>query len=65
MVSGMALALNGARTTDHDTRFESGADDAEVDLGLTSHDAADGVADIGAVEIEADRPDQLQHVRLA
>jgi hypothetical protein len=65
MVRRVALALIAARTTHHDACIDRGPNDAEVDLGLAGHDAADRVADIGAVEIEPDGPDQLQRVRLA
>jgi hypothetical protein len=64
MVSRVALALFAARTT-HDARFDRRPDDVEVDLGLAGQDAADRIADIGAVEIEPYGQDQFHHVRLA
>ena len=65
MVGRVALALIAARTTRRDTCFDRGPDDAEVGFGLAGHDAADGVADIGAVETAPDAPHHLGHVRLA
>ena len=65
MVGRVAFALLGARTTGDHARLEPGAGDADVGFGLAGQDAADAVADIGAVEIEPDAPDQLRHVWLA
>ena len=65
MVRRVALALNGARTTHDDARLDRCPNDAQIDFGLAGQDAADRVADIGAVEIEPDGPDQLQCVWLA
>src|SRR5689334_17788267 len=65
MVGGVPLALLGARTTGDHARLERGADDSDVGFGLTGQHSADAVADIGAVEIEPDAPDELRHVRLA
>jgi len=65
MVRRVALALNGARTTHDDARLDRCPNDAQIDFGLAGQDAADRVADIGAVEIEPDGPDQLQCIWLA
>jgi hypothetical protein len=65
MMRRVALALNGARTTHDDARLDRYPNDAQIDFGLAGQDAADRVADIGAVEIEPDGPDQLQCIWLA
>ena len=52
MVGGVALALHSARTTRDDARLDRCPDDAQIDFGLAGQDAADAVADVGAVEIE-------------
>ena len=65
VVGRVALALSPAFTTNDDARFECRADDAEVHFGLAGHDAADRVADIGAVQTAPDAPDELRHLRLA
>jgi hypothetical protein len=65
MVRRVALALHGARTTRDDARLDRCPDDAQIDFGLAGQDAADAVADVGAVEIEPDGPGQVQRVRLA
>jgi putative membrane protein len=65
MVRRVVLALNGARTTHDDARLDRCPNDAQIDFGLAGQDAADRVADIGAVEIEPDGPDQLQCIWLA
>jgi hypothetical protein len=65
MVGGVALALFGARTTGHDACLDRRADDPEVGLGLACDNASRRVADLGAVEIETNRSDERQRVRLA
>lgn len=65
MVGRVALALVAACMADHDACLDRRAYNAEVGLGLAGHDSANRVADIRAVEIEPDAPNQLQHVRLA
>ena len=65
MVGGVALALFGARTAHDDARLDRRSDDAQIDFGLAGQDAADAVADVGAVEVEPDAPGEVQSVRLA
>jgi len=61
----VTIALLGTRTTRDHARLDRGANQTEVGLGLTGHDAACVLTHVGAVEIEANAPHQLGHVRLA
>jgi hypothetical protein len=65
VVRSVPLALLGAGTTRDHARLNHGANNAEIDLGLTGHHAAGRVANIGAIKIEPNTPHQLGHVRLA
>src|SRR4051794_4444920 len=65
MVGRVALALVAALTTGHDACVERHAHDDEVHVGLAADDAADRVADTGAVVTEPDAPDQVDDVGLA
>jgi hypothetical protein len=64
MVGRVTLALVAASTADHDACLDRRAYDAQVGLGLPGHDSAHRIADIGAVEVEPDAPNQLRHARL-
>src|ERR671915_940797 len=56
MVGRVAIALLGASTTCDNASLNRGAYDAEVGLGLTSHDPAGRVANVGAVKVEPHAP---------
>jgi hypothetical protein len=64
VVGGVPFALLGADETGRRTSFDYCADEAEIRLGLTCHDAAGGVARIGAVKAEANAAHHLAHVVL-
>jgi hypothetical protein len=65
VVRRVTIALLGARTTRDHARLDRRANQTEVGLGLTRHDPARVLTHVGAVEIEANTPHQLGHVRLA
>lgn len=64
MVGGMALALLRAGEAGRRTGFDDGADDAEIGLRLARHDAASGLARVGAIEAEPNATHHLLHVAL-
>ena len=65
VVGRVLLAFLGAGAAGHCARLDRRAEDAEIGLGLPDEDSAGGVAEIGAVEAEANAADELQYVRLA
>ena len=65
MVIGVPLALLAAGSARCRAGFERPADDAEIGLRLARDDAAGGVANIGAVETEANAADQVPDVVFA
>src|SRR5256886_15998562 len=65
MVIGVPLALLAAGSARCRAGFEHSADDAEIGFRLARHDAAGGVANIGAVETEANAADQVPDVGFA
>jgi hypothetical protein len=65
MVGRVTITLSGAGPTCDNARLDRGAYDAEVGLGLSGHHPAGRVADVGAIEIEANASHQLWDVRLA
>jgi hypothetical protein len=62
---GVALALRATGAACHGAAFKRRADDADIGRGLAGHDAAGGIADVGAVEAEANAADQILQVALA
>jgi hypothetical protein len=58
------LALLAGGTARRRTGFDHCADDSEIGLRLSDHDAAGGGASIGAVETEANAADQVPNVVL-
>ena len=65
MVGGVALALVAADAAGRHTGFDRCAEDAEIGRGLADQNAASGVADVGAVEAEANATHHLPHVVLS
>ena len=65
MVIGVPLALLAAGSARCRAGFEHWADDAEIGFRLARDDAAGGVANIGAVETEANAADQVPDVVFA
>src|SRR2546430_6656649 len=65
MVIGVPLALLAAGSARCRAGFEHSADDAEIGLRLARDDAAGGVANIGAVETQANAADQVPDVVFA
>jgi hypothetical protein len=65
VVGGVALALVPAHAARRRACLDAGAYDAEIRFRLPGHDTAGRVAGVGAVEAEANAPDQLRHVGLA
>ena len=59
MVGGVPLALLATGAAGRGAGLDRCADDAEIERGLSGHDAAGGLAGVGAVETEANAPDQL------
>jgi hypothetical protein len=64
VVGRMPLALLATGAAGHGARLDRCADDAEIGCRLAGQNAAGRVADVGAVEIEANAADQLLHVSL-
>jgi hypothetical protein len=62
---GVALALRTTGAACHQAAFKRCANHADVRRGLADHDAAGGIADVGAVEAEANAADQVPHAALA
>jgi hypothetical protein len=65
VVCRVLLALVGAGTAGHRARLDRRPEDAQIGLGLPNEDSAGGTAGIGAVEAEANAPNQHMYVRLA
>jgi hypothetical protein len=64
VVMGVPLALVAGGTASRGAGLDHCADDAEIGLRLSDHDAAGCGASIGAVETEADAADQVPDVVL-
>ena len=62
---GVALALRTTGAACHQAAFERCANHADVGRGLAGHDAAGVIADVRAVETEANAADQILHAGLA
>jgi hypothetical protein len=62
---GVALALRTTGAACHQAAFKRCANHADVGCGLAGHDAAGGIADVGAIKAEANAADQILHVALA
>ena len=62
---GVVLTLRTTGAACHQAAFKRRANDADVGRGLAGHDAAGGIADVGAVEAEANAADQILHAALA
>jgi hypothetical protein len=65
VVGGVPVALLGTGEAGDATGFDQCADKAQVRCGLAGHDAAGRVADLGAVEAEANTTHHLPHVILS
>src|SRR5204862_3160790 len=65
VVGGVPVALPGTDETGDATGFDDCTDEAQVSCGLAGHDAAGRVADVGAVEAEANATHHLPHVVLS
>src|SRR2546423_3271182 len=65
VVLGVPLALFATGTARHHAALNGCADDAGVRRCLAGHDAAGGVAQIGAVEAKANTSHQLLRIALA
>ena len=65
VVLGVALALFATGAACHDARLNRCANNADVRCGLAGHDAAGGLAQVGAVETKANAAHQLLQVALA
>ena len=61
---GVALALRTTGAACNQAAFKRCANHADVGRGLAGHDAARGIADVGAVEAEANAADQILHAAL-
>jgi len=59
------VALVSARQTGHGTGLDRSAENAEIRLGLPDEDAAGGIANVGAVQAEANAAALLFYVRLS
>jgi hypothetical protein len=64
VVGGVPVALLGTGEASHRTGFDHCADEREIWSGLACHDAAGGVAGVGAVEAEPNATHHLAHVVL-
>ena len=62
---GVALALRTTGAACNQAAFKRCANHADGGRGLAGHDAAGGIADVGAVEAEANAADQILHAALA
>jgi hypothetical protein len=62
---GVALALRTTGAACHQAAFKRCANHADVGCGLAGHDAAGGIADVSAVEAEANAADEILYVALA
>ena len=62
---GVAPALRTTGAACHQAAFERCANHADVGRGLAGHDAAGGIADVRAVETEANAADQVPDVVFA
>ena len=65
VVLGVVLALLAAGAAYRHARLNRCANDGDLGLGLAGHDAAGGVADVGAVEAPANAAHHLWHIALA
>jgi hypothetical protein len=64
MVGGVLFALLSAGLAGHYASVDRSAENAEIRLGPPDEDATGGVADVGAVQAEANAAELLLHVRL-
>jgi len=62
MVMGVPLALNSTGTARCGAGLDGRAEHAEIGLRLARHHAAGGVAEIGAVETQANAADHVSDV---
>src|SRR5213078_2507694 len=62
VVRGVPVALLGTGEAGDATRFDHRADKAQVRRGLAGHNSAGRVADVGAVEAEANAAHRLPNV---
>jgi hypothetical protein len=65
VVGSVKLALLGTGQAGHCTGFDARADDTQVGSRLPCQEAAGGLANIGAVEVEAYAPNQVCTIVLA
>jgi hypothetical protein len=65
VVGGVLLALLGAGQAGHGAGFDARTDEAKVGRRLPCQDAAGGVANVGAVEVEPYTPNQVSALVLA
>ena len=65
VVGSVQLALLGAGQAGHRTGFDARTDEAKVGRRLPCQDAAGGVANVGAVEVEPYAPNQVGALVLA
>jgi hypothetical protein len=65
VVGGVLLALVPARAAGYGAGLERAAEKAEIRLGLPHEDAAGGVADVGAIQAEANAAELFLYVRLS
>lgn len=65
VVGGVQLALLGAGQAGHRAGLDAGTDEAKVGRRLPCQDAAGGVANVGAVEVEPYAPNQVGALVLA
>ena len=65
VVGSVPLALLGAGQAGHRTGFDARTDEAKVGRRLPCQDAAVGVANVGAVEVEPYAPNQVGALVLA
>ena len=64
VVGGVLIALFGTRQAGRRTTLEHCADEVKIGFGLPCHDPASRIAGVGAVEVEANAPDQLWQIAL-
>ncbi len=65
VVGGVPRALIATGAAGRRAGLDRCADDAQIGRSLAGEDAAGGLADVGAVEVETNATDQLLHVVLA
>ena len=65
VVFRVPLTLVATHAAGRRAGLDSRAEQVDIRSGLAGDDAPGGVADVGAIEVEANAADQLPHVRLA